>query len=38
MDVGFMGFGFLALRVQVPSNHVLAQSMYCNDYYPNPSP
>ena len=26
----------LALRVQVPNNHILTQNHYYNSYYPNP--
>ena len=26
----------IPLRVQVPNNHILAQNLYYNYYYPNP--
>ena len=27
--------GVIALRVQVPNNHILTQNLYYNYYYPN---
>ena len=29
-------WGSLSLRVQVPNNHILAQNLYYNCYYPEP--
>ena len=38
---GTLGLGaedrfLLTLEVQVPNNHILAQNLYCNYYYPKP--
>ena len=27
---------YIALRVQVPNNHIRTQNLYCNYYYPDP--
>ena len=31
-----LGCATSTLRVQVPNNHILAQNLYYNSYYPNP--